>query len=72
MFGEVREVIKMCDTIELPDGTLINEIDGDCLCCYSQEERLKWIAPMLREIVIGERLIIERDCFGWTVTVEKK
>jgi hypothetical protein len=61
----------MCDFVDMPDGTQIEEINDKCLCCYSQTEILTHVVSKLPEIKYDEQVIIERDCFGWYVRIEK-
>lgn len=64
----------MCDDILMPDGTVIEQFDGEdrCLCGKTQEEILMYIIPRIRELEDGEALIIHRTWVGWEVTIEDK
>lgn len=61
----------MCDRIKMPDGLVIESIraDGECLCNSQSSEILEWIVKRVA-LDIGLRLIIERDPFGWVVSIE--
>ena len=63
----------MCDRIIMPDGTVIESINGDvCLCDSSQSEIILWILKQLPEIVIDEKIEIEHSPFGYEVNIKKK
>jgi hypothetical protein len=66
----------MCDRIKMPDGLIVESVrgDGDCLCKSRDKEILEWIVNHVSDHVtleIGMQLIIDRDPFGWVVTIEK-
>jgi hypothetical protein len=62
----------MCDVIEMPDGTEIQNFEGedDCLCVHTQEEILTYAIQKLPKIEYNQKLIIERSCFGWNFKIE--
>ena len=68
----------MCDRIIMPDGkeiTSITEDPDDCLCNQEQDGILFWIIQNLSKsttpLKINDVLRIERDPFGYLVTIEK-
>jgi len=56
----------------MPDGAEIESITEDqaCLCNSSQSEILSWIVQHVDEIVMGTKLEIVHDPFGWIVTID--
>lgn len=71
--GEVYPINKreMCDRIKMPDGVEYVSVreDGTCLCNSQDYEILEWIVKRIR-LEIGMSLIIERDPFGWSVSLD--
>ncbi len=63
----------MCDRIKMPNGTEVDSVreDGNCLCGSQDREILEWIVNRVR-LKIGMRLIIERDPFGWSVSLDEE
>jgi hypothetical protein len=63
----------MCDDISMPDGIIYSSLtdEEDCLCGKSQDEIISFIFLKLGKIEFDERIIIDRDCFGWYVRREK-
>jgi len=68
----------MCDRIIMPDGSEITSIGDDpdvCFCQESQDDVLIWIIQNLSKSItplkINDILRIERDPFGYLVTIEK-
>jgi hypothetical protein len=69
--------MTMCDRIQIWNGPEVEEIDGDCLCVASQERIWQEIIKMAFEnkllpLTIDQRLVIERDPFGYIVKVDRK
>ena len=62
---------KMCDRIKMPDGVEYDSVreDGKCLCNSQDYAILEWIVNRIR-LEIGMSLIIERDPFGWSVSLD--
>ena len=63
----------MCDRIIMPDGTEIESIKGDdeCLCGNSQREILIWIVEHLPMLEFNDVVSINRDLFGYYVSIAK-
>ena len=69
----------MCDRIIMPDGRKITHIDDPkyypCLCSELQDDILIWIIQNLSKsttpLKINDVLRIERDPFGYLVTIGK-
>ena len=68
----------MCDRIIMPNGVEITSITEDpynCLCNQTQDDILIWIIQNLSKSTTplkrGSVLRIERDPFGYLVTIEK-
>ena len=66
-------VIKMCDAINMPDGSEIESIspDDNCLCTNTQAEILTWIVERTPGLEIGDKLVIEHGPFGYDVSIGK-
>lgn len=62
----------MCDTIELPDGTIISSFEGEdtCMCGHTQEEILAYAVSKLPRIEYEQKIIIERTVFGWEISIK--
>ena len=68
----------MCDRIIMPNGKEITGIDDNpdiCLCHVLQDDILIWIIQNLSKsttpLKINDVLRIERDPFGYLVTIRK-
>ena len=66
--------VKMCDRIIMPDGSEVESIQGEdeCLCGNTQRQILIWIVEHLPNLEFDETVSINRDPFGYFVTIKKE